>query len=89
MRITPSARTDLLEAVARLHKSDPERAAAFVLELEDRLVDLTRGLEVAPELESARHSATASEGHRIFLRERTDGMWLIAVWPEPDLRADS
>ena len=89
MRVTPSARADLLQAVARLMKRDPELAAVFVLELEDRLADLTEGLDVAPELGSPQHSATASHGHRIYLRERTDGMWLIAVWPEPDLRADA
>ena len=88
MRVTPSARTDLLEAVARLHRRDPERGALFVLEIENRLAELTSGLESAPELESPKHSATASHGHRLYLRERTDGMWLIAVWPELELRDD-
>lgn len=86
MRVTPSARVDLLEAVARLQRRDPELAARFVLEVEDRLADLTEGLETAPELESAKHSATASHGHRLYLRERTTGMWLIAVWPEASIR---
>ena len=86
MRVTPSARSDLLEAVARLRERDPERAALFLLELEDRLADLGDDLDAVPELGSSRHSATASHGHRIYLRERTNGMWLIAVWPEPDLR---
>ena len=86
MRVTPSARTDLLEAVARLNREDPERAARFVFELENRLADLGDDLEDVPELGSPRHSATASHGHRVYLRERTNGMWLIAVWPEPDLR---
>jgi hypothetical protein len=88
MRVTPSARADLLEAVARLQRHDPELAASFVLEVEDRLADLTAGLEIAPELESAKHSATATQGHRLYLRERTDGMWLIAVWPEASVRGD-
>ena len=88
MRVTPSARKDLLEAVARLRRSDPERATRFVLEVEDRLTDLTEGLETAPELESAKHSATATEGHRLYLRERVSGMWLIAVWPDRGVRDD-
>jgi predicted translin family RNA/ssDNA-binding protein len=86
VRVTPSARKDLLEAVARLRRGDPERAERFVLEVEDRLTDLTESLETAPELESAKHSATAAEGHRLYLRERASGMWLIAVWPDRSVR---
>lgn len=86
MRVTPSARRDLLGAVARLRNRDPELAPCFVLEVERRLAGLTSGLEAVPELESSRHSATASHGHRLYLRERTNGMWLIAVWPDPELR---
>lgn len=89
MRVTPSARTDLLEAVARLQRRDPEQAARFVIELEDRLADLGDDLETVPELNSSRHSATATDGHRLYLSERTSGMWLITVWPEPELRDDS
>ncbi|MGD8439480.1 MAG: hypothetical protein PVG53_03015 [Holophagae bacterium] len=86
MRVTPGARRQLLDAVASLKRRDPERAALLVLEIGDRLADLTAGLEIAPELESVRHSATAAVGHRLYLRERTDGMWLIAIWPERELR---
>lgn len=86
MRVTPSARTELLEAVARLQRRDPEEAARFVHEVEDRLVGLSGSLDDVPELKSAKHSATASSGHRLFVRERTDGMWLIAVWPEQSIR---
>lgn len=88
MRVTPSARLDLLEAVARLRRKDPELATRFVLEVEDRLVGLSGGLETAPELESAKHSATAAEGHRLYLRERSSGMWLVAVWPDRSVRDD-
>ena len=87
MRVTPSARTELLEAVALMQRRDPEEAARFVLELEDRLSEISGGLDEVPELGSSRHSATATEGHRIYLRERTNGMWLIAVWPEADVRS--
>lgn len=88
MRVTPSARLDLLEAVARLRRKDPELATRFVLEVEDRLVGLSGGLETAPELGSAKHSATAAEGHRLYLRERSSGMWLVAVWPDRSVRDD-
>jgi hypothetical protein len=50
------------------------------------LADLSGGLETVPELESAKHSATAAQGHRLYLRERTSGMWLIAVWPDRSAR---
>jgi len=89
VRVAPSARRDLLEAVARLRRLDPERAARFVSELEDRLTGPSADLQSVPELDSARHSSAAGDGHRLYIRERTDGAWLIAVWPEPELRDDS
>ena len=88
MKVTPSARTELLEAVARLQRRDAEEAARFVLEIEDRLEEIGEGHEEVPELGSAKHSATASHGHRFYLRERTSGMWLIAVWPDERTRDD-
>lgn len=57
-----------------------------MLEVEDRLAMLDDGLEEVPILESPAHSATSSHGHRLYLRERTNGMWLIAVWPEASVR---
>jgi hypothetical protein len=86
MRVTPSARVELLEAVARLQRQDPEQAAQFVLDVEDRLTAILEGSEDAPEMPSPWRSAGASHGHRLYLRERTDGLWLIAVWPEVDSR---
>ncbi len=86
MKVTPSARTELLEAVARLKRFDPDEAVRFVFEVEDRLVELDEVLDEVPELGSTKHSATASSGHRLFVRERTNGMWLIAVWPDAELR---
>ena len=86
MKVTPSARNELLEAVAQLHRRDPEEAARFLLQLEDLIADLAGGYEEVPELRSPKHSATASSGHRLYLRERTNGMWLIAVWPERSVR---
>ncbi len=86
IRVTPSARAELLEAVVRLKRRDSEEASRFLLEIEDRLAEVEEGLEDVPELGSAKHSATASHGHRLYLRERTNGMWLIAVWPEAEIR---
>jgi len=86
MRVTPSARIELLEAVARLQRRDPDEAARFALEVEDRLMESGGKMEEVPELVSPKHSATASSGHRFYLRERTNGVWLIAVWPERSVR---
>lgn len=86
MRVTPSARTELLEAVARLKRWNPEEARRFVLEVEGRFAELEEGLDEVAELKSAKHSATASSGHRFFVRERTNGLWLIAIWPERSIR---
>ena len=81
MRVTPSARAELLQSVARLQREDPELAAQFVLEVEDRLAALCEGRENVPELASPWRSANARDGSRLYSRERTDGLWLIAVWP--------
>lgn len=86
VRVVPSARRDLLETVARLRRRDRELAARFVRDLEARLADLSDGLEAVPELDSTKHAATAAAGHRLYLRERTNGMWLIAVWPAAEAR---
>jgi hypothetical protein len=72
--------------VARLRRRDPELAASFVLEVEDRLVEVEGGHDEAREMASPWRAAGACQGHRLYLRERTDGLWLIAVWPEPGLR---
>lgn len=87
MRVTPSARIELLEAVARLQRRDPEEAARFVLDVEDRLMESGGMMDEVPELRSPKHAATASSGHRLYLRERTDGVWLIAVWPDARTRS--
>jgi hypothetical protein len=87
MFVTPSARAELLEEVARLQRSDPELAAGFVLELEDRLTAVESGAEDSPEMGSPWRSVEAPRGHRFYLLERTDGLWLIAVWPDPSVGA--
>ena len=82
IRVTSSARSELLETVVRLRGRDREEAARFVLELEDRLLEVADGFEDAPELGPVWHAAGAAEGHRLYVRERGDVLWLMAVWPE-------
>ena len=82
IRVTPSARAELLETVVRLRRRDRGSAARFVAEVEDRLRALAAGDEEAPELASPWRAAGATEGHRLYVRERKDALWLIAVWPE-------
>jgi len=86
IRVTPSARDELLETVVRLRQRNREEAALFVERVEDRLMALAAGDETAAELDSPWHAADATEGHRLYVRERTDGLWLIAVWPEDAVR---
>jgi hypothetical protein len=82
IRVTPSARAELLETVVRLRQADRDEARRFVDRVEQRLRAIEATTEQPPELESPWRSAGAVEGHRLYLRERTDAMWLIAVWPE-------
>lgn len=81
--VTPSARAELLETVVRLRQRDRAEAASFVDAVSDRLRALVDGSEQAPELTSAWRAAGSAEGHRLYVRERSDGMWLLAVLPEP------
>jgi hypothetical protein len=86
VRVTPSARAELLETVVRLRQHDRDEAARFVAGVEDRLTALAAGDEDAAELGSPWSAARASGGHRLYVRERTDGLWLIAVWPEEEVK---
>jgi hypothetical protein len=82
VKVTPSARTELLELVARLKRRSPEAAERFILEVEDRLAAVAAGDHHPPELSSPWRSAGAADGHRLYLRERADALWLIAMWPD-------
>jgi len=81
--VTPSARAELLETVVRLRQHDRDEAREFVEGVSARLRELADGSELASELASSWRAASSAEGHRLYVRERTDGMWLIAVLPEP------
>lgn len=81
--VTPSARAELLETVARLRQHDRDEAKRFVEGVSDRLRALVDGSEQAPELASPWQAAGSAEGHRLYVRERADGMWLLAVLSEP------
>jgi len=83
-QVTPSARAELLETVVRLRQRDRDEARSFVEGVSDRLRALADGSEQAPELASPWRAAGSAEGHRLYVRERTDGMWLLAVLPEPE-----
>ena len=81
--VTPSARAELLETVVRLRQRDRDEARRFVEDVSDRLWALADGSEQAPELASPWRAAGSDEGHRLYVGERTDGMWLLAILPEP------
>jgi hypothetical protein len=81
--VTSSARAELLETVVRLRRRDRDEATRFVSQVEDRLTAVAAGDEEALELASPWRAAGAAEGHRLYVRERKDALWLLAVWPEP------
>ena len=89
IRVTPSARAELLETVVRLRELDRKAAARFIDRVEDRIFAVAGGEDQAPELDSPWRSAQATDDHRLYLRDRTDGLWLIAVWPDPASRDDT
>ena len=88
IRVTPSARAELLETVVRLRDRDRTAAARFVDRVSKAIRTAAEGNEETPELDSPWRSAQATDDHRLYLRDRTDGLWLIAIWPEPSARDD-
>jgi hypothetical protein len=86
IRVTPSARAELLATVVGLRDRDRAAAARFVEDVAARIQAIADGDLQAPELSSPWRSSRATDDHRLYLRERTSGLWLIAVWPEPSLR---
>ncbi len=84
VRVTPSARRELLELVAGLRERSREEAIRLVTEVADRLDAIADGDEQGAELGSVVHAAAAADGHRLYVRERDETLWLLAVWPESD-----
>lgn len=88
IRVTPSARTELLETVVRLRERNREAAARFVDRVSRAVRATAEGHNETAELDSPWRSAQATDHHRLYLRDRTDGLWLIAVWPDPAVRGE-
>jgi len=86
IRVTPSARAELLETVVRLRDRDRADAEVFVDRVSDALLAAAEGRHETPELDAPWRSSQATSEHLLDLRDRTDGLWLIAVWPEPSAR---
>lgn len=82
VRVTPSARRELLELVARIRDRDRDEAIRLVTELAERLDAVADGDDDASELGSVVHTAAATDGHRLYVRERRDTLWVLAVWPD-------
>ena len=89
VRVTPSARAELLATVVRIRDRNRREAERFVIEVAARVRAVIDKPDSGPELASPWRSAQAAEGHRLYLRERTDGLWLIAVWPDPGTRGET
>ena len=87
--VTPSARAELLETVARIRNRDRQMAFRFINEVTDKINAVVDGVEAGPELDSPWQSARATKDHRLYLRERRDAMWLIAVWPDAVTREET
>jgi hypothetical protein len=71
-----------METLVRLRERDREEAYRFVVALEDRLREVAEGTETAPEMGPVWRAAGAAGGHRLYVRERGNTLWLLAVWPE-------
>ena len=87
--VTPSARAELLRVVVAIRGRDRRAAARFLADVETTIGAVVDGIESGPEIESPWRSAGAPDGHRLYLRERKNRLWLIALWPDPIMRAET
>lgn len=86
--VTPSARAELLETVVRIRERDRREAARFIDAVARNIEAVVDGVDAGRELDSPWKSARATDDHRLYIRERKDAMWLIAVWPDPATRGE-
>ena len=86
--VTPSARAELLETVVRIRERDRREAARFIDAVARNIGAVVDGVDAGRELDSPWKSARATDDHRLYIRERKDAMWLIAVWPDPAARGE-
>ena len=87
--VTPSARAELLETVVKIRTRDRREAARFIDAVARNIGAVADGVEAGRELDSPWSAARAADDHRLYLRERRDAMWLIAVWPDAVTREET
>jgi hypothetical protein len=79
IRVTPSARRDLLAEVARLRDTDLGSAVDLVEGVEARLRAVAEGREEPHRLTSP-PPPSDDVALRMYTRVRGDTLWLLAVW---------
>lgn len=77
IRLTASARSQLLALVAAERDRDRPRAALLVDRIESTLRRLAE--EPSAETESSTFETGSAEGHRILYRQRGSSLWVIAL----------
>jgi len=80
---TPSARDQLLSALAYIRRDDPSAAVAFRQKAEESLSRLRQFPEsgrVLPEFPDLPFREVIVAPYRFFYRVKSDTVWIVAAW---------
>jgi toxin ParE1/3/4 len=83
VRLTPSARAQLLAAVAYIHADRPFAARDFANRVDAalrRLIDFPESGRVIPEFEGLGYREVLVDSYRLFDRARGEIIWVVGVW---------
>ena len=83
VRFTPSARTQLLSAIAYIHRENPTAAETFYRKVDkalSRLQKFPRFGRVLPEFPALPFREVIVAPYRFLYRIKGDTVWIVAVW---------
>lgn len=83
VRLTGSARTQLLDEVASLARRDRRGAAALVDSIEDVALELASGRTEGHEVDLGKAAFLSGDRHRLYYQVRGDILWIVALWRGP------
>jgi plasmid stabilization system protein ParE len=82
VRLTSTARDQLLAAVVLLREDDRAAAGRFVQRVAGALAELGRDPDAGVDVSSERSLTRDGDGFRFLYRVRGEVVWVLAVWPE-------
>jgi plasmid stabilization system protein ParE len=88
VRLTPSARAQLLAAVAHIHADRPTAARDFRTRVDitlRRLIDFPESGRVIPEFDRLGFREVLVDSYRLFYRIQGEVIWVVGVWHDAQI----